>query len=119
MTEKMTTTKHENNMFPVIKMDYSGKIIYHNAAAMPILNYWQCKLNSPVNNQLKTIYPQIFDVKTPQSHDATVRYLDYVFHFSVIPYEEAGYIGIYGFCIENAEVVAQTPAIASSAAASK
>ncbi len=105
MTEKNSTAKHENNMFPVIKLDYSGKIIYHNVAAMPVLNYWQCKLNSPVNKQVKSIYPQIFDVKSPQSHDASVRYLDYVFHFSVIPYPEAGYIGVYGFCIEHAVAV--------------
>ena len=107
MTEKNASAKHENNMFPVIKLDYNGKIIYHNVAAMPVLNYWQCKLNNPVNKQVKSIYPQIFDVKSQQSHDASVRYLDYVFHFSVIPYPEAGYIGVYGFCIEHASVVTQ------------
>ncbi|HOZ83417.1 MAG TPA: hypothetical protein PLU85_12675 [Bacteroidia bacterium] len=101
---KTSTSKYENNMFPVIKLDYSGKIIYHNVAAMPILSYWQCKLNAPVNNQVKAIYPEIFNVKTPVPHDASVQYLEYLFHFSVIPYPEAGYIGIYGHCIEEALV---------------
>ncbi len=106
MAEKHNAhSRHESNMFPVIKLDYNGRIIYHNVAAMPILSYWQCKLNEPVNNQVKTIYPEIFNLQSPQSHDASVRYLDYVFHFSVIPYPEAGYIGIYGHCIEYAQVV--------------
>ncbi|KXK47523.1 MAG: hypothetical protein FNNCIFGK_01143 [Bacteroidia bacterium] len=115
MAEKNSNfvSPHENNMFPVIKIDYSGKVVYHNVAAMPILSYWQCKLNEPVNNQAKMIYPEIFNTKAPKEHDATIRYHEYLFHFSVIPFPEAGYIGIYGHSIEQAGsfVSTEKPAI--------
>ncbi|MEZ5067718.1 MAG: hypothetical protein R2847_04180 [Bacteroidia bacterium] len=42
--------------FPGDKIDYSGKVVYLIMATMPILSYWQCKLNEPVNNQAKMIY---------------------------------------------------------------
>jgi hypothetical protein len=115
MAEKMTSSsKHENNMFPVIKLDYHGKIVYHNVAAMPILSYWHCKLNEPVNSQAKMIYPEIFNVLSPKAHDARIKYLDYYFHFSVIPYPEAGYIGIYGHCIEHAQPIPAAVSIPSA-----
>lgn len=104
MAEKNSNfvSPHDNNMFPVFKIDYSGKVVYHNVAAMPILSYWQCKLNEPVNHQAKMIYPEIFNINAPGEHDTTIRYHEYLFHFSVIPFPEAGYVGVYGFSIEKA-----------------
>ncbi|MBS1763829.1 MAG: hypothetical protein JSS90_02550 [Bacteroidetes bacterium] len=107
MAEKNSNfvSPHDSNMFPVFKIDYSGKIIYHNVAAMPILSYWQCKLNETVNNQAQMIYPEIFNINAPKEHDATIRYHEYLFHFSIIPFPEAGYVGIYGHSIEQAATV--------------
>ncbi len=100
------TTRHENNMFPVIKIGYDNKIQYHNIAAMPLLGSWNCKMNERISIALQRQHPELFDLTRSQSRDVAIRYLEYTFRFSVIPYPEAGFIGIYGYQIEIAEQTA-------------
>jgi hypothetical protein len=95
------TAGHDANMFPVIKFSLDNQIIYHNVAAMPLLSQWNCELNKKVPSAIAKKHPAIFNSKNQDAKDISILYKEYVFSFSVIPFPEAGYVGLYGHSIQE------------------
>ena len=94
--KKVSGSHHNYNdsIMPVIKIDFKGEILYANMSSFDLLLNWACfassnlpldvvrKIQSNCINNLQT-----FDVKFNHRK----------INFMVVPFPEAGYIGIYGF----------------------
>ncbi len=100
------TTKGTANLFPVFKFDYNFKVIQCNEPARPLLNYWNCGLESQIPISILERHPEIYAaLKGTKIPDINVQLDDQVIRCSVVAFPEAGYIGIYGYMFEFAETV--------------
>lgn len=88
--------KQNNFMIPTLKMDYDARIIYFNSSAMPILKYWNCLTTRKMPAYVLKGCPEIFDNKAKSYYDISVKFNNHLLHFFVVPFPEAGYIGLYG-----------------------
>lgn len=101
MQTKSAKNKHDTNMFPVIKFSLDNKVIYHNTAAMAFMSTWGCELDKKIPSQLTKVLPGVFNVAEKfQTKDINIPYKEYLFRFAMIPFKEAGYIGLYGYRVE-------------------
>lgn len=99
---------HDSSMFPVIKISSDNKVIYHNVAAMPLMSQWNCELNKKVPATIMKQHPAMF--ASNDAKDIAILYKDYAFSFSVVPFPEAGYTGVYGYSVKHAGLAQQTAA---------
>lgn len=99
----MKTTKKEEVIFPVLKLDYNFNVIYSNEPALPMLKQWNCKQDRVPMAVLEQ-HPGIYSaINTTQSPDIEVKMDDVTVKCTVVPFPEAGYIGIYAYLIEYTE----------------
>ncbi len=88
-------------MFPVIKFSLDNKVIYHNTAAMAFMSKWGCELGKKVPSPLTKVMPGIFNTTEKfQTKDVNIPFNEYLFRFTMVPFKEAGYIGLYGYSVE-------------------
>ena len=100
--EKKTTT--DENLFPVFRFDLENRLVYANVPALPLMKHWQCRINERIPAEVVSRYPELFH--TALSHrpmDVTVEMNNYTIRFSIVPFPEAGYIGMYAYCMETTE----------------
>lgn len=79
-----------NNNLPVIKLNFKGEILYANMSSFDLLINWQCYTSSKLPRH---IYE---NVKAGKSN-FKVNYNNKKISFMIVPFPEAGYIGIYAF----------------------
>lgn len=101
--KKISTTNNEfRDAFPVMRMDYNKRLIDANLTAMPLLGDWNCRKGSKIPTQIFNTYNEIensFNDKTPST--CKVSFGDLQIWFDIVPFPEAGYIGMYGYHIES------------------
>ena len=101
MQTKNAKHKHDINMFPVIKFSLDNKVIYHNTAAMAFRSVWGCELDKKIPSQLTQVLPGVFNASEKlNTKDVNIPYKEYLFRFSMVPFKEAGFIGLYGYSVE-------------------
>ena len=87
--------------FPVFKFNYNGKLLDCNSTALPLLGHWHCKKGAKLPTGLMKACPEIKSaMKNPQPAEIKMQFGEYHLWCDVVPYPEAGYIGIYGFHVE-------------------
>ena len=100
----MKTTKKEEVIFPVMKLDYNFNVIYCNEPAYPMLSKWNCRPKERVPMAVLEQHPGIYTaINTTQTPDIEVEMDDVIVKCTVVPFPEAGYIGIYAYLIEYTE----------------
>ena len=102
MKKLSTPTKEFRYAFPVMRIDYTKRLIDANLTAMPLLGEWNCRKGSIVPSQIFSTYSEIensFNDKTPTT--CKVSFGDLQIWFDIVPFHEAGYIGLYGYHIES------------------
>lgn len=100
--KKTKKTNDERDMFPVMRFDYNKRLIDANLTALPLLGEWKCHKGGKIPAAILQSYPEInfaFSEKTPTECKVTFSGLN--IWFDMIPYPEAGYIGLYGYHIET------------------
>ena len=93
-----TTHRHSNQNvedFPVIRIDYKGRILYANKASFPLLREWNCLANDYLPEDLVRQHPSLLDLEA--AFDLHIPTLTKQFHLDVVGFKESGYIGLYGF----------------------
>ena len=85
------------NPNPVIRADLDGKILYANPAAEPILHFWDKKISDNLPplclTQLKSA------INTSQIEELEEHISKHVILLRFAPFEDRGYVNIYGFDI--------------------
>jgi|GEM_PF-5064022 len=86
-------------IMPVIKLDFNGAIISSNRPGIVFLG----KLRSlSSGSSLSDVLHNFPDILTPHcSTDISVSLEKFVYHFSVVSFDEAGYVGLYGYQIRR------------------
>ena len=84
---------------PVIRIDYKGRIIYANKAAFPLLREWNCLANDYIPDQLVHEHPALLDLDA--NFDIEINTPMSSYKLDIIGFNEAGYIGMYGYSIKN------------------
>ena len=103
MKTKKTSTEDLRDAFPVIRIGYDKRLKSSNLTAMPLLHQWHCKQGSKLPSALLKAYPEIeYSLKDKVPTECKVQFGELQIWFDVVPFPEAGYIGMYGFHIEMA-----------------
>ena len=92
--------------FPVLKFDYNFNVIFSNTPAKSILDYWETKIKGSVPTNILNGHPEIYNsLRNPAIQDISINVEDTVIRCSVVPFPEAGYIGVYGYMVEYSEKI--------------
>jgi hypothetical protein len=81
---------YNNSIMPVIKLDFKGEILYANMSSFDLLINWNCFASSKLP---KHIYENVKEGKSTFK----INYNDKKINFMIVPFPEAGYVGIYAF----------------------
>lgn len=103
---QILNTMTNNSSLPVIKLNYNHQIIDANLNALPILANWCCTKGSAIPESVYQKIPSLdIAIKTNTDRTCMLKFGDTVISFDIIPFVEGGYIGLYGYKAEKAEVV--------------
>ena len=104
---------YDENLFPVFKFDLENRLIFANVHALPLMKFWNCRINEKLPADIISRHPEIFhSAMSHRPQQLSVKCNDYQIRFALVPFPEAGYIGMYGYCMElNGKIV---PAMASA-----
>jgi hypothetical protein len=91
--------------FPVIRIDYKGRILYANRAAFPLLREWNCLANDYIPEELISENPAMLDLQA--NFDFQINTEDSSYYLDVIGFKESGYVGMYGFRTETKAALPQ------------
>jgi hypothetical protein len=97
----------DESMFPVLKIDTNGKILYANHASFEYLREWINSKNEYLPNYFLSYHPNILNPDADFSMSINLK--SSVLNFDVIGFKESGYIGIYGF--DSMEIKEANPGI--------
>ncbi len=87
--------------FPVMKIDYQHRLVKSNTTALPLLNAWGCREGGKIPHQLIGQYPELkASFKNNAPTQCVMHFQDLRITFDVVPFPEAGYVGLYGFHVE-------------------
>lgn len=88
--------------FPIFKYNYNGKLLDCNTTALPLLGQWKCSKGAKLPNGMMKACPEIKTaLKNAHPSECKMQFGEYQIWCDVVPYPEAGYIGIYGYYIES------------------
>jgi hypothetical protein len=100
MNQEQTPNKNES-LFPVFRFDLENRLVYANVPALPLMKFWKCRINERIPAEVISLYPELFHASL--SHrpiDVAVDFNDYTIRFSIVPFPEARYIGMYAYSME-------------------
>lgn len=102
-----TNSIHNENLFPIFRFDLENRLIYANLAATPLMQHWKCRINERVPAEVMARYPELFhSVISHRPQDIQVTFNEYQISFSIVPFPEAGYIGMYAYNMTVVENIA-------------
>lgn len=88
--------------FPVMRIDYQYRLIKTNTTALPLLNAWSCREGGKLPHQLLGQYPELkASFKSNVPTRCVISFQDLKIWFDVVPFPEAGYVGLYGYHVET------------------
>lgn len=108
--------KKQNQMpsevFPVIKYDYSGKLLSSNGAATSLLGQWKCRNGGRIPSAIMNAYPEMsLALKDQKPAACCIALGEYDIMFDIIPFPEAGYVGMYGYSVVERITRKETPVL--------
>jgi hypothetical protein len=107
---KKNTDNSMRNAFPVIKYDYQGNLTASNGTALPLLGQWNCRHGAKIPASIMKTYPEMaFALTDQQPVECCVTMGDCKIWFDIVPYPEAGYIGMYGHSVEMVDTNRENP----------
>ena len=102
MKTKVTSNDDLRDAFPVIRISYDKRLIGSNLTALPLLGDWKCRQGNKLPSGLLIAYPEIENaLKDLTPTQCKVQFGELQIWFDLVPFPEAGYIGMYGFHIES------------------
>ncbi len=91
----------DENLFPVFRFDLDNRLIFANLPSLPLMKHWKCRINERIPADVVSRYPELFHAAlSHRPMDVTVEMKNYIIRFSIVPFPEAGYIGMYAYSME-------------------
>ncbi|CAN5427453.1 hypothetical protein BH11BAC2_BH11BAC2_08030 [soil metagenome] len=102
MNKKSPQTNDLRDAFPVIRLSYDKRLIGSNLTALPLLGEWKCRQGAKVPTGLLKAYPEInYALNENAPTECKVTFGELEIWFDLVPFPEAGYLGMYGYHIES------------------
>ena len=92
---------HNNSVMPVIKINFKGDILYANMSSFDLLVNWGCFGGGKLPAH---IYEKVKGLNLLSNFTFTINYMNKQINFIVVPFAEAGYIGVYAYEIISHEL---------------
>ena len=92
---------YNNSIMPVIKINFKGDILYANMSSFDLLISWGCFAGSKLPSY---IYEKVNGLNLLNNNTFSINYMNKKINFIVVPFAEAGYIGIYAYEIVSDEL---------------
>lgn len=100
--KKTTQNNDLRDAFPVIRIGYNKRLLGSNTTALPLLSQWGCRQHLKVPDAFLDSAPEIADaLGNPSPGSCKMQFGDLQIWFDIVPFPEAGYIGLYGYHIES------------------
>ena len=101
--KKGNSHKNETrDMYPVMRFDYNKRLIDSNLTALPLLGEWKCRKGAKIPSDVLAHYPELARAfSDAQPADCKVNFSGLNIWFDLVPFPEAGYVGLYGFHVET------------------
>lgn len=90
---------YNNSLMPVIKISFNGDILYANMSSFDLLISWGCFAGSKLPSY---IYEKVQGWNM-NNNTFCINYMNKKINFIIVPFAEAGYIGIYAYEIISDE----------------
>jgi hypothetical protein len=104
---------NDENLFPVFRFDLENRLVYANVPALPLMKHWNCRINEKIPGEVISMYPELFHAAlSHRPTDLTVEFKSHLIRFSIVPFPEAKYIGMYAYSMEQNENFVSKPAVA-------
>lgn len=102
MKKENKSTNEFQDAFPIIRIDYDMRLLDSNLTALPLLSEWKVRKGCKIPDTVLNAYPEI----THSLQDASPSGCKVAFNglniwFDMVPFPEAGYIGLYGYHVET------------------
>lgn len=92
----------QRDIFPVMRFDMNHRLLGCNLTALPILSSWNCRKGSKLSPEIMRTFPELQDIwKNMNPSECRIIFSGLEIWFDVIPFPEAGYIGLYGYHIQS------------------
>jgi hypothetical protein len=92
------------NLFPIFRFDLQNRLVFANLAATPLMTHWKCRINERVPAEVMAEYPELFhSVVSHRPQDVQVTFNEFSISFTIVPFPEAGYIGMYAYKVNMVE----------------
>jgi hypothetical protein len=105
-TSTSKSQQQKESEFPVLKFDYNFNVIYSNTPAQTILDKWNVKVQESVPETILSQHPEIVkSLLNPAVDNMQIRLENTIICCTIVPFPEAGYIGVYGYMVEYAEKI--------------
>ena len=96
--------KNDESLFPVFRFDLDNRLIYANLPALPLMKHWKCRINERIPAEVVSRYPELFhSALSHRPTDFAVTFNNCQIKFSIVPFPEAKYIGMYAYAMEVME----------------
>lgn len=99
---KASNTSSTNNTtgFPVLKVDYQFTLVSSNELALPLLHLISCRPGERLPDTVLNQCPEIIQcLESAIPGDCCMQVGETNIWFDLVPFPEAGYIGLYGYHI--------------------
>ncbi len=91
----------EESLFPVFRFDLDNRLTFANVPALPLMKDWNCRINEKMPAEFISRYPELFHASlSHRPTDVTIEYRNYLIKFTIVPFPEARYIGMYAYSME-------------------
>jgi hypothetical protein len=101
MTSQEKNQHSEESLFPVFRFDLENRLTFANLPALPLMQAWNCRVNEKLPAEIISRYPELFHASlSHRPTDLTVEWNNYVIRFTIVPFPEARYIGMYAYAME-------------------
>lgn len=91
--------RHNNNILPIFKINFAGDILYANYASLNLLHDLGVTANKRLSGKFISEHFPVLEKNI--STDIVITTHDAEISFSVVSYDEAGYIGFYAYEINQ------------------
>lgn len=103
---------NHQSLFPVFKFDLNRKLVEANFASAPLLEKWGWNIHEGLPSKVLGEHPQIFhSILSQKPSEISVAMDEFVIQFCIVPFPEAGYIGMYAYSLEAMNGLARTTAV--------
>lgn len=103
----------EENIYPIMRINNDGKLVFANKASRPLLNVWKINVGDKVPVEIEEKLLKSMDTRQPQKIE--INYNNHHFLISIMPVHNTNYANLYGLDISDRKEMEQQLSVRTQA----